>query len=217
MNARHICRDDVCLRQAIAAGRLAASGGEKMKLIALQAAVIALALSGCATPQRTSTSLTVLSEPSGAKISTEGGGEAFAPFVASYDNSRFSNKEFLDSAGCLRVKPFIATWPSGHKQSSGVVTLCDGPNLVYTVTIKREDSAPGREIDYKFGAEFDLTMLRINAAKERDDQRSADALWGAVGSAMSNYRKPASNVPPSYDCTSKRSLTGSIDTTCLAR
>jgi hypothetical protein len=186
-----------------------------MKRIAAPLLAVASAISGCATPPSTTTSLTVLSEPSGAKISSEGLTESFAPYVVNYKKSDFANKSFLDSTGCLRAKQFVATWPSGHKQSTGVVTMCDGPGSTYTIVIKRDANAPGREIDYKFSAEYDLHVMRIKAAKDLEEQRKIDAMWNAIGASMSNMYKPTS--PPTYDCTTRRGLSGSVDTTCMSR
>ena len=120
-------------------------------------------LTGCATHS----TLTVLSQPSGAYITEAGTGTAYGvtPVVISYDAKALSAHK--NASGCYLVKGMNATWVSGVTTSSEpTLRLCGSSTGTYEILLSRNMNAEGLDKDLDFA-------MRQSAVKAQNAQARA--------------------------------------------
>jgi hypothetical protein len=191
-----------------------------MRALRIGGLICAAALLGCgsASAQLADTVfITVHSQPEGAYITDmlkHAGG--IAPQVYSYPASQFKK----DDNGCIYTYGFDARWGSGAAASSTKsILLCPSASKdQFYVILKRDPSAPGLDKDLRFSMELadrkQNAAAQVQAEKDRRENAMieglAEGFAGAMGARAA--RQPVQVAP--LRCTSKRTISGSVDTVC---
>lgn len=121
-----------------------------------------LALDGCATRA----TLTVYTVPAGGYVS-EMGGRSYGTAPVSVFYEPVLLRQFVDGAGCFRVKGMESRWVSGATSRMEPIKLCGKETGAFQITLSRSPDAPGLDQDLQF--ELQLS----NAAAQQQVQRQA--------------------------------------------
>lgn len=170
-------------------------------------ATLILALAGCASQS----SLTVISQPSGAYITETETGKAqgTAPIVVYYDSKAMS--QYKDASGCFLVKGFDARWVSGATASSpSSIRLCGSSSGAYTYQFSRDSSAPGLDKDLDFALRQDAVRAQQQQSQATQNAAAIQA-WSAMQAAQPKPVVPTPVTP--INCTSY-SLGTVVQTNC---
>ena len=164
-------------------------------------------LSGCASQS----SLTVISQPSGAYITETETGKTHgtAPIVVYYDSKAMS--QYKDASGCFLVKGFDARWVSGATATSPPsIRLCGSSSGAYTYQFSRDSYAPGLDKDLDFAMRQDSVRAQQQQSQAIQNAAAIQA-WSAMQAAQPKPVAPAPITP--INCTSY-SLGTVIQTNC---
>jgi len=153
---------------------------------------VALALTSCSAPlKQNQTEFKIDSFPAGASISA-GTVTGTAPVSWIYT----SNSE-------RKTVPFTATWPSGAKVSLNIIV---SPGRQVSYTFQRPINAPGLSTDIQW-ANY------LQKRNEAEQQPIADALRSF--NEDNAKRNASQRISKPIDCTSTKSGSNTISTTCF--
>lgn len=161
--------------------------------------------------------VTVQSQPDGAYITDmlkHAGG--MSPQVYSYPASQFKK----DDKGCIYTHGFDARWGSGAAASSTkYIRLCPSASKdQFYVVINRDPSDSGLDKDLRFAMELadrkQSAAVQAQVDKDRRENAMIEGLAEGFAGAMSARaaRQPMQVAP--LRCTSKRTISGSVETVC---
>lgn len=173
----------------------------------ISASVLITVLSGCASQS----SLTVISQPSGAYITETETGKAYgtAPIVVYYDSKAMS--QYKDASGCFLVKGFDARWVSGATAvSPSSIRLCGSSSGAYTYQFSRDTSVPGLDRDLEFAMRLDSVRAQQQQSQAMQNAAAIQA-WSAMQAAQPKPVTPSPVTP--INCTSY-SLGTVVQTNC---
>jgi hypothetical protein len=118
-------------------------------------------------------SITVLSVPGGALISSNNESIGIAPhrIPLSPDVSKALLKA---EGGCYEAPAFTARWASGAIASSSITPLCEGLNGNYRIVIRRPVDAPGLNKDLEVEARREEAAARRREARAINNEADSE-------------------------------------------
>ncbi|MBU3612940.1 hypothetical protein [Polynucleobacter sp. MG-27-Goln-C1] len=118
-------------------------------------------------------SITVLSVPEGALISSNNESIGIAPHRIELTPD--ISKAMLKAEGsCYEAPSFTARWASGAIASSPVTPLCDGLNGNYRIFIRRPVDAPGLNKDLQVEARREEAAARRREARAINNEANSE-------------------------------------------
>lgn len=187
-----------------------------MKFQLICAAVAATSLVGCANRPSNQLTLTVTSQPAGAYITPIGEPTGSLATLSRVWQSAEMGRYKKDAQGCYLVPGYSAKWISGASSvTPSNIAIC-GASGDFTYVISRDTSSPGLDRDLEFALRVERQMQQQSAATSARENAAVEAaaagFAGAMGAWNASVQQRQSRTP--LRCTSKRTISGSVETVC---